>query len=230
MQPQDFDPLADATLAFATARDGGVAIFKADVGYAIIGHSGEAIARIYRAKDRSFSKPCGCFANWQLFGEAIVTSGAARDFVSAVIHDEGLPLSIVGTFRPDHPLIADAAPYVRQNATKAGTIDLLLNAGPTHDEIARLAVEAGIGIFGSSANRSLTGSKFIFEAIEPEVREAADLALDRGPCRYSNEHGLGSTIIDLASFEPIRIGICFEEIREVARRRFGIDIPDRIKT
>jgi len=230
MPPQVFDPVADAALAFATARDGGVAIFKADVGYAIIGHTEEAIARIYRAKDRSFSKPCGCFADWRLFCEAIVTSQTAHDFVSAVIHDEGLPLSIVGTFRPEHPLIANAAPYVRRNATKSGTIDLLLNAGPTHDEIARLAVENGIGIFGSSANRSLSGSKFVFEAIEPEVREAVDLALDRGPCRYSNEFGLGSTIIDLASFEPIRIGICFEEICAVARNRFDIDIPNQVKT
>jgi tRNA A37 threonylcarbamoyladenosine synthetase subunit TsaC/SUA5/YrdC len=225
----EFDPVADGKLAFEAARDGGVAIFKADVGYAIIGHTEEAIARIYEAKARSFSKPCGCFANWDLFNQAIVADERARDFVSAVIHGEGLPLSIVGTFRPDHPVIANAAPYVRRNATKSGTIDLLLNAGPTHDEIARLALATGVGIFGSSANRSLTGSKFVFEAIEPEVREAADLALDRGACRYSNEHGLGSTIIDLASFEPIRIGICFDEIQAVADKAFGIHISSRIK-
>jgi tRNA A37 threonylcarbamoyladenosine synthetase subunit TsaC/SUA5/YrdC len=225
MTKMESDHLVDGKRVFETARDGGVAIFKTDVGYAIVGHTESAIARIYKAKARSFSKPCGCFANWDIFNDAILTSKVARDFVSAVIHDEGLPLSIVGTFRPDHPMIANAAPYVLQNATKSGTIDLLMNAGPTHDEIARQANETGIGVFGSSANRSLTGSKFLFEDIEPEVRDAVDLALDRGASRYSNEHGFGSTIIDLASFTPIRIGICFDEILAVAERGFGIRIP-----
>ena len=48
---------------------GGVAIFKADVGYAIVGHTEPAIKRIYQAKQRSFSKPCGMFGSFAMFEE-----------------------------------------------------------------------------------------------------------------------------------------------------------------
>ena len=46
----------------------------------------------------------------------------------------GLPLSIVAPFDAAHPLFTKVAPFVLANSTKAGTIDLLMNAGPTHDE------------------------------------------------------------------------------------------------
>ena len=54
-------------------------------------------------------------------------------------------------------------PFTFRNATKAGTMDLLMNAGPLHNEIARLARENGFCVSGSSANVSLTGSKFRLE-------------------------------------------------------------------
>src|SRR6185369_8726941 len=102
-----------------------------------------------------------------------------RNLVRAVIFDNGLPLSIVAPFRASHPLFGSVAPFVMANSSKAGTIDILMNAGPTHDEIARLALETSKPVFGSSANRSLTGSKFVFNDVESEVREVADIALDR---------------------------------------------------
>ncbi len=67
-----------------------------------------------------------------------------------------------------------------KNASKSGTIDLLMNAGPIHDEIARLALESGNGVFGSSANMSLSGSKYDFKDVEIELRNKVDLALDGG--------------------------------------------------
>jgi tRNA A37 threonylcarbamoyladenosine synthetase subunit TsaC/SUA5/YrdC len=224
----EYDPLADGRAVHDAAVEGGVAIFKADVGYAIVGQTESAIRRIYEAKQRSFSKPCGMFGSFDMFQEVIEIDARARDFVRAVIFDNGLPLSIVAPFDATHPLFANVAPFVLANSTKAGTIDLLMNAGPTHDEIARRALETHRPVFGSSANRSLTGSKFTFHDIEPEVREAADLALDRGPCKYQNPHGLGSTIIDLRDFRPVRIGIVFEAIQHIAAKDFGITIPSRL--
>lgn len=219
------DSVADARAVFDTAIKGGVSIFKTDVGYAIVGHTEPAISRIYTAKARSFSKPCGCFGSWEMFNEVIDIDARARDFVRAVILDHDLPLSIVAPFRPGHPVFAGAADFVLRNATKAGTVDLLMNAGQTHREIARLALEHGKGIFGSSANRSLSGSKYKFTDIEPEVTNAVDLALDRGDTKYSNPKGFGSSIIDLATFRPFRIGICFEQIQDIARNEFNIEIP-----
>lgn len=226
MDTTNTEAAGDGLAVFDTAMAGGVAIFKTDVGYAIVGHAEPAIKRIYEAKQRSFSKPCGCFGSLAMFDEVITVAPKARDFVRAVIEDHDLPISIVAPFRADHPIFASAAPFVLANATKAGTVDLLMNAGPTHDAVAALALENGKGIFGSSANRSLTGSKYAFADIEQEVRKVVDLPLDRGNTRYSHPKGLGSTIIDLQTFRPFRIGICFEDIRRIAARSFQIDIPN----
>jgi tRNA A37 threonylcarbamoyladenosine synthetase subunit TsaC/SUA5/YrdC len=222
------DPRADGRAVHQAVLDGQVAIFKADVGYAIVGHTEAAIRRIYQAKNRSFSKPCGMFGSWDMFVEVIDIDERARAYVRAAIFDHGLPISIVAPFRADHPLFATVAPFVLANASKAGTMDVLMNAGPTHDEIARRALETLRPVFGSSANRSLAGSKFEFGDIEPEVIAATDLALDRGRSKYRNDRGLGSSIIDLRTFTPVRIGICFDELRRVASSGFGIDIPERV--
>lgn len=213
---------------FETVADGGVGIFRTDVGYAIVGHKGEAIARIFEVKQRSFSKPCGCFGSLDMFDELIDCSETAREFVRAVIVDHDLPLSIVGRTRGDHPIVRDADAFSRKHATKGNTIDLLMNAGPIHIEIARLALESGKGVFGSSANQSLSGSKYNFDDIEEAVRNGVDLAVDSGPTKYSNPDGFGSTIIDLDTMRPFRIGICFDEICNIAADRFGIEIPPQV--
>jgi tRNA A37 threonylcarbamoyladenosine synthetase subunit TsaC/SUA5/YrdC len=221
-------PQEDGAKVFETARSGGVAVFPTDVGYAIVGHTEDAIKRIYKAKERSFSKPCGCFGSLDIFAEVITIDDRARDFVRAVIEDYDLPISIVAPFNADHPIFRNAAGFVLENASKAGTVDLLMNAGDIHDEIARNALETGIGIFGSSANQSLTGSKYGYGDIEAQVRDAVDLGLDRGATKYSHPKGLGSTIIDLQTFRPFRIGIVFEELQTIAQKHFGIDIPPEV--
>jgi tRNA A37 threonylcarbamoyladenosine synthetase subunit TsaC/SUA5/YrdC len=213
---------------FETTVDGGVGIFRTDVGYAIVGHTGDAISRIFAVKKRSFSKPCGCFGSWDMFNEIIDCSKPAQDFVRAVIADNDLPLSIVGRRRRDHPIFVAAEQFAIEHATKGDTIDLLMNAGLIHDEIARLALSNSSGVFGSSANQSLTGSKYTFQAIEEDVRAGVDLAVDSGPTKYSDPNGYGSTIIDLDTMRPFRIGIRFAEIRRIAADGFGIDIPAKV--
>ncbi|MYJ73193.1 MAG: hypothetical protein F4092_15795, partial [Rhodospirillaceae bacterium] len=136
----DGRPIAeDAERIFETVCNGGVAIFPVSVGYAIVGHEEESVQRMYRAKERPFSKPCGNFCDWQLFTEAIRVPYRARDAVSAIIHDHDLPFSIVAPFDESHPVIRSLPPFALKNATLAGTMDMLLNAGPLHDKIARLA-------------------------------------------------------------------------------------------
>lgn len=222
------DPVAAGAAAFETVRDGGVAIFRTDVGYAIIGHAPAAIERIFSLKKRSAAKPCGCFANLGLYDDLILREDKGDSLVRAVVSGHGLPLSIIAPYKTAHPFIASAPEASRLMATKGETIDLLLNAGPIHDEIARRAVARGMAVFGSSANASLTGSKFRFGDIEDEVRLGVDLAIDSGPTRYSHPDGLGSTIIELGTFRPLRIGIEFETIRQIARKECGIEIAGSV--
>ena len=214
----------DAARIFDTVRGGGVVIFPVSVGYAIVGHEEESVQRMYRAKERPFSKPCGNFCDWQLFTEAIKVPQKAADVVSAVIHDNNLPFSIVAPFDEQHPVIQSLPPFAFKNATLAGTMDMLLNAGPLHDEIARMARENSYAVIGSSANTSGQGSKFVFEDVEAQVVNAADLTIDYGLVPYNNDKGLGSTIVDLISWETIRVGAVYDEICDILLSRFDIDL------
>lgn len=222
-KPQDI-----AKAVFDTVSNSQTAIFRTDVGYAIVGQTSEAIQRIFEYKQRSFNKPCGCFGSLEMFKELIQFTAEQLEFVEAITLDANFPLSIVGRYDPDHPIMKNADPFVLKNASKSGTIDLLMNAGPIHNEIARLALESGMGVFGSSANMSLSGSKYDFKDVEIELRNKVDLALDGGKTKFSHPDGLGSTIIDLDTFEPFRIGIRFQEIRKIAKEKLNIDIGTTI--
>ena len=214
----------DAARVFQCVQDGGVAIFPVSVGYAIVGHADEAIKRTYAVKQRSFEKPCGNFGDWELFNEMLVCSDEARELVRVIIRDHDLPFSVVAPFRPDHPVVRSMPSFTHRNATKAGTMDLLMNAGPLHNEIARLAREHSFCVSGSSANVSLTGSKFRLEDVQDQVRAAADIQIDYGLVPYHNPDGLGSTIVDLADFRTIRVGCVYDKIAEIALAECGIDL------
>lgn len=214
----------DAARVFRCVQDGGVAIFPVSVGYAIVGHADEAIRRTYAAKQRSFDKPCGNFGDWELFNEMLVCSDAAQEMVRVIIQDHDLPFSVVAPFRPDHPVVQSMPPFTHANATKAGTMDLLMNAGPLHNAIARLARENAFCVSGSSANISLTGSKFRLEDVQAQVRRAADLEIDYGLVPYHNAEGLGSTIVDLSDFRTIRVGCAYDRIAEIVQEECGVDL------
>lgn len=219
------DPRKDAEQVFAVLEQGGIGLVPLDVAYAIFGSSGAAIARIFEAKGRSFTKPNGMLGDYEIFSELHVVGERERSVVRAVIEDYGLPLSVVAPFRRDHPIFAKVDAFAMERSTKVGTLDLLLNAGPLHRELTRLSRERMLPVLGSSANRSLSGSKFRLGDVEPEVRAIAGLEVDYGLCRYANERGISSTIIDLATWRVHRYGVCFDQIADVLLRHFGIELP-----
>jgi tRNA A37 threonylcarbamoyladenosine synthetase subunit TsaC/SUA5/YrdC len=218
------DVRADAARAFEVIAGGGIALIPLDVAYAVLGNAGEAIRRIFEAKERGLEKPNGMFGSVALFDEVYEVDRRRRDIVRAVTEDFDLPFSIVAPFRTEHPIFRDLDAIALERSTKRGTLDMLMNAGPLHDALAELSLARGMAILGSSANKSLAGSKFRLEDVEPEIRAAADLEFDYGLCRYHNADGLSSTILDLASFEVIRRGCCFEQIAGILARYFGIEI------
>ena len=138
------------------------------------------------------------------------------------------PPLIEPTYIETSSTIASAG-FVIENATKAGTIDLLMNAGALHNEVARLSLEQLTPVLGSSANTSLTGSKFRLEAVEQPVRNAAALQIDYGLCKYRNDKGLGSSIIDLSDFSTIRVGACYDQLRSIFREKFDIQLSEHAR-
>ena len=213
---------ADCNVVLDTIAAGGVAIIPTCLTYAIIGHRGPAVAAIFAAKARSYSKPCGLFGSPAMSRAVHDLPEEKQEIARILKEEEGLPFSIVAPFRRSHPLIAAVDPFVVANASKDGTMDMVVSGGPFVERLAELSLERNIVAFGSSANRSLEGSKYRLGDIEPEVRAAAALALDYGVSRYATPLGLSSTIIDFHDFSVVRIGHEFAALEEAFRRRFGI--------
>ena len=105
-----------------------------------------------------------------------------------------------------------------------GTLVMLLNAGRFHAALTALSAEASFPLFGSSANRSLGGTKFTVADIESEIVAIADVIVDHGLQKY-HTYAASSTLINVETLEIVRAGSCYESIRYVIERHFGIILP-----
>ena len=215
---------ADVSALLDVLADGGVAIAPLDVAYAILAAKPGGIRRIFDAKQRSYEKPSGMFGDWKLSAELHIMPDERHAMVREMIIEEKLPFSVVAPFRDDHPLLQAVEPFVLESSSKAGTLDMLLNAGQFHDEIARQAQQRGMPVFGSSANTSLSGSKYAYDDIDEPVRAAADIRFDYGRSKYANPDGRSSTIIDFRDFSVVRVGVCFDQLSQAFKSRFNIDL------
>ena len=223
MQNQAHDVKADAARLIDTVANAGVAVFPTDVGYAIVGNAESAISRVFACKKRSFDKACGMFSNRDMLVALARVGERELAIVDAVTRTHGLPLSVVVPYHTDHAFFSGLTRTTRERSSRGDTIDMLLNAGALHDEIARLSWTRGIPVLGSSANTSLSGSKYRLADVEQPVRDEADLVIDYGDTKYSHPEGMGSSIIALPSLLPIRRGIAFDRICDIIREEFGVD-------
>ena len=215
---------ADAEAVYDVIMEGGIAIVPLDVAYAIIGHKEAAIRKIFETKKRSLEKPSGMFACLD-HSLALHDLGASeRKIQRALIDDYDLPFSVVAPFEPANPGLAGVDPYVIETSSKAGTLDMLLNAGKFHNALSRLCFERGKPAFGSSANISLTGSKFTVADVEPELKAVADIVIDHGTSKYANPEGVSSSIIDFRDFTVVRYGCCFDQLERIFKERFSIEL------
>ena len=222
MSFQDYE--RDAQRVYETLLRGGIGIVPTDVGYVVLGIAAEAIWKIFEVKRRRPDKlnaMCGCA---EMHRELHVLNDDRRAIVSAIVDDADLPMGTVAPARLDHPALASLDKDVLDQTTDEGTIAMLLNAGPLLDTLARIAFADNRLVIGSSANISLRGVKFRAEDIEPEVRAAADIAIDYGLSRW-NRYGRSSTMIEVARMRVVRYGSCFDLIDDLLRRRFGISLP-----
>jgi tRNA A37 threonylcarbamoyladenosine synthetase subunit TsaC/SUA5/YrdC len=214
----------DAEAVFDVIMGGGIAIVPLDVAYAIIGHKEDAIKKIFAVKNRSFEKPSGMFACMDHSLTLHDLGAKERAIQEALFHEYDLPFSVVAPFDPGHSALAGVDPYVIETSSKAGTLDMLLNAGAFHNTLSQLCFDRGKPAFGSSANISLTGSKFNVADIEPELIQVADIVIDHGTSKYANPEGVSSSIIDFRDFTVVRYGCCFDQLEKIFRERFSIEL------
>jgi tRNA A37 threonylcarbamoyladenosine synthetase subunit TsaC/SUA5/YrdC len=219
-----FDVAGDAERAFETLRRGGTAIVPHSIGYAALGGSAAALRRIFEAKRRGAAKRNAMVANQAIQGEVQRCSPRGRDIVRAIVEDYDLPLGCIAPCRLDHPMLAGLDAETLAASTRDGTVAMLLNAGRFHAELTRLSHEALFPLFGSSANLSLSGTKFRIEDIEPEIIAIADIVIDHGLQPY-HFYRASSTLLDVETLEVVRFGSCYADIAYVLKRHFGGELP-----
>lgn len=220
----DFE--ADAKRAFDAMVAGGIAILPQSVGYSLIAATPAALKRIFDTKRRAPSKLNAMLGNDAMTHEVYLLSSRAREVIDAITHDYELPLGCVAPFRADHPIFGRLDADTMARSTKDGTLLMLLNAGRFHAAITRLSHAANVALFGSSANLSLTGTKFSGAEIEPEIRAIADVVIDYGLMKY-HPYRQSSTILDVEKLEVVRFGSCYEDIRDIVARHFRVTLPIR---
>jgi tRNA A37 threonylcarbamoyladenosine synthetase subunit TsaC/SUA5/YrdC len=221
-----FDLEHDARRAFDTLKAGGIAIVPNDIGYSILGGSPEALRRIFAAKGRAASKRNAMVGNADIQRELHVLSWRARDIVAAITEDYDLPLGAIAPCRLDHPLLRALSPEALAASTRDATLVILLNAGKFHAALTRLSFAERYPLIGSSANLSLSGTKFAIEAIEPEIKAIADVVIDHGLQKY-HYYAASSTLLNVETLELVRAGSCYENIRSIVARHFGAGLPER---
>ena len=218
------DIKADAQRAFDAIRTGGIAIMPMDVGYSLIGGRPAALARIFETKRRAPSKLNAMLGNDAIARDLYRLGTRGWEIYQAITEDYDLPLGAVAPYNVEHPIFNNLDADTIARSTKNGTLLMLVNAGGFHAEITRLSHANAFALFGSSANRSLSGTKFDGNDIEPEIRAIADVVIDYGLVKYHSWRA-SSTIINLETLEVVRVGACYENLVSILARHFGITLP-----
>jgi tRNA A37 threonylcarbamoyladenosine synthetase subunit TsaC/SUA5/YrdC len=221
-----FDIAGDAARAFAALREGGIAVVPNDIGYSVLGGSAASLRRIFGTKGRQASKRNALVANAAWHRDLHLCSTRGREIVEAITGDYDLPLGCIAPFRADHPAILACDGETMHDSSQGGTIAMLLNAGRFHAALTALSYSAGKLLFGSSANLSLTGTRFRLEDIPPEITAIADVVIDHGLQRY-HPYAASSTLLNVETMEVVRHGSCFEDIAYILRRHFGVRLTPR---
>ncbi len=214
----------DAQRVFDVVRDGGVALIPLDVAYALVARTPQAVRRVYTAKGREFGKPMGLVGGQPTHEALHVLDAGKRAMVQAITVEQDLPLSVVAPYREKHPYLARLDPWVLAQSTQAGTLNLLLNAGALRSSLARLCWEQGVAMVGTSANLSLSGSRFSVATVDAAIVDVCDLVIDYGRSRYENPQGSSSTIIDFGNMRLLRHGVCGDSILRLLRSQFGVTL------
>ncbi len=221
-----FDFAADAARAFAALEQGGIAIVPNTIGYSVLGGSPAALRRIFAAKGRQASKRNALVANAAWQRDLHVCSVRGREIVAAVTGDYDLPLGCIAPYRVDHPAILATDPESVRDSSSGDTMAMLLNAGPFHAALTARSHQAQRLLFGSSANLTLSGTRFCVEDIQPEILALADVVIDHGLQRF-HPYAASSTLLNVETLQVVRHGSCFADIAYILRRHFGLTLaPD----
>ena len=218
------DIRGDARKVAAVLSGGGVAVIPGDVGYGLMGSDGPALRRMFETKRRASHKRHAMIGSWDLHADIHLLEDRTEDMINCITRDYDLPLGVVAQYRPDHPMIRNIDPATLRASTVEGTISILINSGRFQDELIAITQQTDLPVMGSSANLTGTGTKFTIEDIQPDVLGICDIVINYGLRKYFREKR-SSTIFDFTRMEVVRIGCCYDVIRDLMGRYFSVELP-----
>lgn len=222
---RQISPKKDAQNVFRVLQNDGVAIIPSDVGYGLVAIDPRAIRRIFVAKRRQPHKRHAMIGNYDLHKQIHDLSSREAEMVRLLTVDLDLPVGVIASYRPDHPIIQKIPQELLDESSINGTMAILVNGGEFQEELSKLATHAGLPLLGSSANLTGTGTKVAVEEIEPEIRAVADITVDYGRQKYSHPRP-SSTMINFDELRVLRFGACYPVIQDVFSRFYGISLPN----
>lgn len=217
---------ADAKRVYDVLKAGGTAVVPMSVGYAICSSNPTALERIFSTKQRGAHKRHGMGGSYELHKQVHIMDPVHAEIVHTLVKTLGLPMGVVAKYDRDNPVIKNIDAITLQEATNGDNMAMLIGAGDLQDEIIKLTSAEAMPVLGSSANISGTGTKYRVEDIQPEILEVADLVVDYGLVKWW-VHGRASTMLDFSgpTIEVVRIGACYETIKDALKRFWNIDLP-----
>ena len=223
--PFPFDIKADAQRVFEVLLRGGLAIIPADIGYAIIAIEPSALERAFVTKQRKPHKRHAMVGSYALHQRLHVLPERETGMIKLLCQDLDLPLGVIAPLKKDDPIIQKLGAETLARSSVDGTLAMLVNGGKLQEEISRLATERDLPLMGSSANMTGKGTKSLVEDIEPEIIAAADIIIDYGKRKYSVPR-TSTTMINFQNMELIRFGACYDVVKYVMARYYGIEYPE----
>lgn len=221
----EISPKNDAQAVFQAIRNGQIAIIPSNVGYGIVASDPGALRRIFVAKKRQPQKRHAMIGSYELHKEIHNLPSREAEVVRLLTVDLDLPVGVVATYRPEHPIIQKIPQDLLDQSSVDGTMAMLVNGGKLQEELSKLATNAGLPLLGSSANLTGTGTKVTVEEIEPEIKSVASIIIDYGRQKFSQARP-SSTMIDFNELRVLRFGACYSVIQDVVSRFYGIRFPN----
>jgi len=200
-----------ADLVLESIVGGGLALVPFGVAYAFLTGSRAPLGRIYELKLRPPEKACPILVSWPQFVEA---ADATSDEIAKIegLIEADLPVGVLVKPNWESELVRSIPEDCLELLTSNGKLGLFMNMGGMSEQLLQAATEAGITLFGSSANLSGMGNSFSITDVPESIVGAIDILCDAGTCMYANPDRLPSSIVDLETGQLTRRGILHEDI------------------
>ncbi|HSW89946.1 MAG TPA: Sua5/YciO/YrdC/YwlC family protein [Patescibacteria group bacterium] len=206
-----------AAKAYDVIRSGGLTVIPSRVGYTMLGSSDSAMQKMFELKGRPLTKPAVVLTRFELINELAYVPPKHWELIEN-IHSEGLLCGFILP-RKKHKFFSAQTEFANKNSQRDnGTSCFVIHGGEYIEYLVGRAIEDGVVVIGSSANKSGTGNEGMFSRIPAEILAGVDYAIEDDAYvhqEYDPASRAQGVMVDLNGGEAviIREGLATEKIK-----------------